>query len=67
MGVSVSVKMSRQIEQDIGALSTVCVIVQILRVTVTDNLFEHDLQKSPALPPSCLDYYADLSEVGGPL
>jgi hypothetical protein len=28
--------------------------------TVTDSLFKHWLQKSPALPPSCPDYYADL-------
>jgi hypothetical protein len=27
---------------------------------VTDNLFKHELQKKPALPPSCPDYYADL-------
>jgi hypothetical protein len=31
-------------------------------VKVTDNLFKKELQprKSPALPPSCPDYYADL-------
>ncbi len=32
----------------------------MVTVTVTDNLFKHELQKSPALPPSCPDYYADL-------
>jgi hypothetical protein len=28
-------------------------------VTVMDNLFGHELQKSPALPSQCADYYAD--------
>jgi hypothetical protein len=36
------------------------VLTVTVTVTVTDNLFKHELQKSPALPPSCPDYYADL-------
>ncbi len=30
-----------------------------------NNLFKQELQKSPALPPSCPDYYADLRTFGG--
>ncbi len=29
-------------------------------VMVTDNLFTHELQKSPALPPSCSDSVLEL-------
>jgi hypothetical protein len=34
-------------------------------VTVTDNLFKHELQKSRALPPSCPVYYAARSVPAG--
>ncbi len=35
-------------------------ILVTVTVTITHNLFKHELQKNPALPPSCSDYYADL-------
>ena len=49
-----SKRTSEHVIRDMISVSSVTVTV-----TVTNNLFKYELQKSPALPPQHLDYYAD--------